>query len=144
MCAIASLEIVMLPSGDESMCSASTAVFDHQSAAAVAADTGDLDGLLDLPCLQAARADIRPLGLAVQDDADALQVRVEAALGGDHRVAPVITEARLLPADGADLGHRRGSVAEPLLKPAWPGRGDARRDRPSRARFSQPRRPCPR
>ena len=40
-----------------------------------------------------------------------LEVRVEAALRGDHGVASVVTETRLLPADGADLGHRPGSVA---------------------------------
>src|SRR5690348_11534329 len=68
-----------------------------------------LDGLLDLAGLQAACADVRPRRLAAQDHADTLEVRVEAPLGGDHRVASVVPEARLLPADCADLGHRRAT-----------------------------------
>src|SRR5215210_2485977 len=67
-----------------------------------------LDGLLDLVALEAARADVRPRRLALQHDADALEVRVEAPLRGHHRVAPVVAEAGLLPADRADLGHGGG------------------------------------
>ena len=66
-----------------------------------------LKSFLDFAGLQAARANIRPLRLPVQKHADALEVRVEAALGGDHRVAPVVAEAGLLPTDCADLGHGR-------------------------------------
>src|SRR5439155_9221258 len=62
-----------------------------------------LGSLFDLAALQAARADVRPAGRAVHEDLDALEVRVEAALRRHHRVAPVVTERRLLPADGADL-----------------------------------------
>src|SRR6266852_4809087 len=100
MCAIASLEIVMLPSGDESVCPASTTVFDHGTGATVAPGRAS-DGFGDLAGLEAARADVRARRLPVEHDADALEVRVEAALGGDHRVAPVISEAGLLPTDCA-------------------------------------------
>src|SRR5438270_12135368 len=62
--------------------------------------------------LQAAGADVGPGRLAVEEDANPLEVRVEAALRGHHRVAPVIAEARLLSADGADLGHRPRMVAK--------------------------------
>src|SRR5689334_21825802 len=72
----------------------------------------ELNRLGDLAALEAACADVGARRLPVEHDADALQVRVEAALRGDHRVAPVVTEARLLPADGANLGHRPRSVAE--------------------------------
>src|SRR5215212_6409605 len=71
-----------------------------------------LDRLLHLAALQAAGADVCPGRLAAQEDANPLEVRVEAALRGHHRVAPVVTEARFLPANGADLGHRPGSVAK--------------------------------
>src|SRR5262249_55430670 len=63
------------------------------------------DRLDDLAGLEAARADVRARGLAVDQRADALQVGVEAPLRRPHRVAPVVTERRLLPADGADLRH---------------------------------------
>src|SRR6266545_7659265 len=66
---------------------------------------------LCLVFLQAASADIGPGRLAAQKDANPLEVRVEAALRGHHRVAPVVAETRLLPADCADLGHRSASVA---------------------------------
>jgi len=60
---------------------------------------------LDLAGLEAARADVRPLRLAGEEDANALKVRLEAPLRGDHGVAPVVAEAGFLAADGADLGH---------------------------------------
>src|SRR5436309_14746494 len=69
------------------------------------------DGLLHLAALQAAGADVRPGRLAVQENANLLEVRVEAALRGHHRMAPVVTETRLLSANGADLGHRPRMVA---------------------------------
>jgi hypothetical protein len=64
-----------------------------------------LDGLLDLVALEAAGADIGADGLAVQEDPDALEIRVEAAFRGHHRVASVVAETGLLPTDCADLGH---------------------------------------
>src|SRR5207249_11060021 len=70
------------------------------------------DGLLHLAALEAAGADVCPGRLALEEHADALQVGVEAALGGHHRVAPTVTEAGLLPTDCAALGHRPGSVAD--------------------------------
>src|SRR5207248_8588975 len=78
-----------------------------------------LDGLLDLAGLEAARADVRTLRLAVQDHPHALKVRVEAPLRRDHRMAPMVAEAGLFPADRADLGHRRPMVAE---RPSCPAR----------------------
>src|SRR6059058_2651642 len=99
MCAIASLEIEMRPSGVEMSTAGSTAV------RGAGLRRAGLDGLLDLAGLEALRADVGPLGLALQQHADALEVRVEAPLGRHHRVAPVVAEARLLPADCADLGH---------------------------------------
>src|SRR5205823_14250714 len=56
------------------------------------------DRFCDFPGLEAPGADVRALGLPVQEDADALEVRVEAPLRGHHRMAPVVAEARLLPA----------------------------------------------
>src|SRR4051812_30932053 len=90
---------------------------------------------LGLVLLQAAGADIGPRALAAQEDANPLEVRIEAALGSHHRMAPVVTEARLLPANCADLGHRPSSVA------TAPRRGAVRRRRPSRAQCAQLRRP---
>ena len=63
-------------------------------------------GLDDLVGLEAAGADVGPQLAAVLDDPDLLQVRVEAALGGDHRVAPGLAERRSLAAAVAYLGHR--------------------------------------
>src|SRR5437588_8787497 len=110
---------------------------------------------LGLVLLQAARADVGPGLLAAQEDANPLEVRVEAALRGHHRVAPVIAEARLLSADGADLGHRPRMVAkgwgqtpsgsDPLgsdpSSSTAPRRGAGRRRRPSRAPCGLLRRP---
>src|SRR6185295_15364423 len=66
-----------------------------------------LNRLLDLAGLEAPRADVGTRGTAVQHDADALQVGVEAALRRDHGVAAAMTEAGLLPADRANLAHER-------------------------------------
>jgi len=63
------------------------------------------DGLGDLAGLETACAHVVPGRLAVEDEPDALQVRVEAALGGDHRVRPAVAGRRLLPTDGADPRH---------------------------------------
>src|SRR5580765_7368064 len=70
------------------------------------------DGLLHRAALEAAGADVCPGRLPLQENADALEVRVEAALRGHHGVAPVVTEAGLLPADCADLGPRPGCLAD--------------------------------
>src|SRR3954451_13419404 len=75
---------------------------------------GGSDGLLDLAGLEASRAHICTLCLALQEHADALEVRVEAPLRRDHRVAPVVAETGLLATDCADLAHRRASVAEAI------------------------------
>src|SRR5687768_1320171 len=58
----------------------------------------------DLPGLEAARADVDALRAPVLIDADLLEVRVEAAPGGDHRVASRVPERRTLPAGVTDLG----------------------------------------
>jgi hypothetical protein len=71
-----------------------------------------LERLLDLAGLEAARADVRPHRLPGDQYADALEVRLEAPLRRDHRVAPVVTEARLLATDCADLRHRRPRIAD--------------------------------
>jgi hypothetical protein len=67
-----------------------------------------LDGLLDLAALEAARTDVGARGLAVQEHPHALEVGIEAPLRRHHRVAPVVAEPGLLPADCADLGHGGG------------------------------------
>src|SRR5256885_10292655 len=72
---------------------------------------GRSDGLLHLAALQAAGTDVGPGRRAAQKDANLLEVRVETALRGYHRMAPVVTETRLLSANGADLGHRPRMVA---------------------------------
>ena len=81
------------------------------------------DGFDDLAGLEAARADVVAGRLAVEDEPDALQVRVEAPLRGDHRVRAVVPARRLLPADGANPGHAAGhgsSVGEPMAPPRAP------------------------
>src|SRR4051794_9728888 len=64
-----------------------------------------LNVLLDLAGLQAARADVLAAGGAVHQDPDLLEVRGEAALGGDHRVAPAVAESGALPACVTTLWH---------------------------------------
>src|SRR5437764_14748026 len=51
---------------------------------------GGLRCFLHLAALEAAGADIGALRRAVQEDADALQVRVEAPPRGHHGVAPAV------------------------------------------------------
>src|SRR5579885_863417 len=105
MCSIAAFAIVILPRlGVETACTPVDLTTERRAGLR-------LDGFLDLAGLEAARADVGPGGLPVDDGPDVLQVRVEAPLRGDHGVAPVVPEARLLPANGANLGHRRRSVA---------------------------------
>src|SRR6476619_8499784 len=62
-------------------------------------------GLYDLVGLEAARADVGAQLAAVLLDPHLLQVRIEAPLGGDHRVAAGLAERRSLAAAVANLGH---------------------------------------
>src|SRR3954447_6850889 len=62
----------------------------------------------DLAGLQAARADIRALRCAVLDDAHLLKVRIEATLGGDHRVRAALPEGGALAAGVTDSSHGGG------------------------------------
>jgi hypothetical protein len=71
----------------------------------------DLESLIYFSGFEAPGADVCPLRAAVEEHAHSLKVRVEASLRRHHRVAPVVPEARFLAADGADLGHGRGSLA---------------------------------
>jgi hypothetical protein len=63
-------------------------------------------GLLDLAGLEAASAHVGAEGAAVLLDPDLLEVRIEAPLGGDHRVASGLAERRSLAAAVAYLGHK--------------------------------------
>jgi hypothetical protein len=65
-----------------------------------------LRALGDLARLQAAGAYVGAKGAAVLLDPNFLEVRIEAALGGDHRVASGVAERRSLAAAVAYLGHR--------------------------------------
>ena len=86
--------------------------------------------------------------LPIDQDTNALKIGVPPPPRCHHRVASVVPERRLLPADGADLRHERPRSlprirgrpllqrAQPVSAPTRPGlpasvRG--RRDRPSRA-----------
>src|SRR5439155_5604483 len=73
--------------------------------------TGRLCRLRDLAGLQAAGADVDSPGSAAVVDPDLLEVGVEAALAGNHRVAAAVPERRSLSARVTYLCHRRGSVA---------------------------------
>src|SRR5881394_469467 len=79
----------------------------------------ELSGLCDLVRLKAARADIGTQLAAVLLDPHLLQVRIEAPLGGDHRVASGLAERRSLTAAVAYLGHR-------ALDGNWSGVGTTR------------------
>src|SRR5579884_1150906 len=81
------------------------------------------DGLGDPAALQAAGAHVGPGRRPLEQDADPLEVGVEAALRGDHRVRAVVPERGLLAADCADLAHGgpqcsryAGSAARALLR----------------------------
>src|SRR3954447_8263392 len=65
-------------------------------------------GLGDLAGLQAARADVRALRCTVFDDAHLLEIRVEAALGGHHRVRAALPEGGALAAGVTDSSHGGG------------------------------------
>ena len=80
----------------------------------------------DLAGLQAARADVDAPRRLADEDPDLLQVRVEAAPGGDHRVAAAVAERRALAAAVTYLGHRgqcRGSLEAPRVP--WCRRGSS-------------------
>src|SRR4051812_20555173 len=62
--------------------------------------------LRDLASLEAARADVDALRCPVLDDANLLDVHVEATLGRDHRVRAALAEGRALTAGMTDSGHR--------------------------------------
>src|SRR5256885_13505022 len=93
-------------------------------------DRGGLDGLLDLAGLEALRAHVGTLRLALQEDAHSLEIRVEAPLRGDHRMAPVVAETGLLSTDCADPGHRRGGVGKSPYLVVSSGGGGGRESPP--------------
>ena len=72
---------------------------------------GTLCGLDDLAGLQAPRADVDAAGAPAVVDSDLLEVRIEAAPGRDHRVAPRVSERGTLAAAVADLGHEAVEVS---------------------------------
>src|SRR4051794_41294368 len=84
----------------------------HLSAGTVRSRDG-LHGLRDLTRLKATSADILAAGGAGHEDADLLEVGVEAALGGHHRVAAAMPERRALSAHVTHLPHGGGSEPSP-------------------------------
>ncbi len=64
-----------------------------------------LEGALHFAGLQAASADVRAHGSAVLENAQLLEVRIEATLRGDHGMTAVITEGRSSAAGAADARH---------------------------------------
>src|SRR4051794_39972789 len=66
---------------------------------------GSSDGLGDFARFQAAGTDVLAARRAAYEDADLLQVRVEAALRRDHRVRAAVPERGAFTADMTDLGH---------------------------------------
>src|SRR5712671_5478838 len=70
-----------------------------------------LDRFDDFVALEATGADVGALRGALEQDADPLEVRVPAALRGDHRVRAMVAEGRLLPTDCADLRHCGGQCS---------------------------------
>src|SRR6185312_4287085 len=86
-------------------------------------------GLGDLVALQAASADVGADGATVLLDPDLLQVRLEAALRRDHRVAAGLAESRLLAAAVTYLCHgtRDGTEsADSALQQRHPRNGERR------------------
>lgn len=64
-----------------------------------------LDGFLYAAGAQATRANVRCLGMAVDQDTDALQVGLKATLAGHVGVAPAVTDDRPLATADADFRH---------------------------------------
>src|SRR4029078_2586733 len=86
-----------------------------------------LDRFGDPAALEAARADVGTGRRTVEQDPDPLQVGLEASLGGDHGVAPVVAETRLLCTDPADSGHADNPFrTERRQYSPQPARGTAR------------------
>jgi hypothetical protein len=100
------------------------------------AERGGLRGLLDLTVAEAGRADLHPLGRALDEATNALKVDVPTPPGEVVGVADTIPEARSLPANVANLGHVCGisfgvklnfdfsSAARRSATAAGPPRGD--------------------
>src|SRR5437868_1790502 len=83
-------------------------------------------GLGDLARLEAAGAYVGAKGAAVLLDPHLLQVRVEAALGGDHRVASGLAERGSLAAAVTYLGHRSRDGTGCRRREAWRDQWDPR------------------
>src|SRR5262249_5288428 len=83
----------------------------------------ELRGLGDLARLQTPRAHIGAEGSAVLLDPHLLQVRVEAPLGRNHRVAAGVAERRSLAAAMAYLGHEDAGWYRLALLAALPRPG---------------------
>src|SRR5215216_3092447 len=64
--------------------------------AAGATGQGVLDGFLHFSGLEAPGADVGALGDTIHQDAHLLEVRVEPAARGHHRMAPVVPERGFL------------------------------------------------
>src|SRR5690348_2338548 len=99
-----------------------------------------LEGPLHLAALEAAGADVGAANDAVHQDAHALEIRIEAAARGHHRVASVVAEARVTAAERADFRHEipvrsgaRRTVPPVRGSPVVSGPGPGRANR-SRAR----------
>ena len=83
-------------------------------------------GLGDLAGLEAARADVLAPGRAPDVDADLLEVRVEAALRRNHRVAAAVPERGALSARVTDLCHGAVRLAGVRAPPAARSRSPSR------------------
>src|SRR3954463_15512254 len=77
-----------------------------------------LGGFEDFARLETAGADVLAGRGALDDDPDLLQVRVEAALGSDHRVGAGMPERRALSAGVTDLCHAGKSSSRGARGPA--------------------------
>ena len=91
MCSIAAFAIVIRPRGEED--TACTSGLDDPRTLRVAAP---LDGFLDFAGLEAARADVHATRRAAVVDPYALEIRIKAAIGGNHRVAAGVAEGGTL------------------------------------------------
>src|SRR4051812_33414399 len=77
---------------------------------------GPLDGLGDLAGLQAARADVHAARSVGHEDPYLLEVRIEAQLGGHHRMASAVAERRALVAAVTGLRLETGECSG---RPPW-------------------------
>ncbi len=80
--------------------------------APIGSSSGGLERALHFAGLQAASANVGPNGNAVLEDAQLLQVRIEATPRGDHGMTAVIAEGWTPATGGADARHG-GSMLEP-------------------------------